>query len=157
MNEHKSHAFSKKYSKKSKLYSAIRKYGIENFTIEDICHCFSEEDMNECEKIIIDQFNSIVSGYNLKKGGEGGDTSKYIDYSTRRSYSGENNPNYGNNKLRGDNNPNSKKWIITTPTGEIIHTSDLSGFCRENNMIPESARNSQYRNITYKGYTFRHI
>ena len=59
---------------KRPLYSAMRKYGIENFTIEKI-----EETNNPIERECywIDYFNSFKNGYNATLGGDG---KSYIDY-----------------------------------------------------------------------------
>ena len=71
--EHKRDAFRETNSKRP-LYSAIRKYGIDAFSIELI-----EETENplEREKYWIEYFGSFKNGYNATVGGEGG---SYIDY-----------------------------------------------------------------------------
>ena len=51
-----------------KLYDAIDKYGLENFTFEIIEECTSER-LNEREKYWIDYFESNSYGYNMTKGG----------------------------------------------------------------------------------------
>lgn len=72
-----------KYIKK-----AIKKYGKEVFIREVICECISLKDMNEKEKYHITNLNSFSPrGYNIQKGGEGGNngvkkrvfTKKWID------------------------------------------------------------------------------
>lgn len=55
---------------KRPLYSAIRKYGIQNFIIEEIEKC-SEQEVCEREKHWIIFYNSYVDGYNATLGGEG--------------------------------------------------------------------------------------
>jgi len=53
---------------------AIKKYGKEVFIREVICECVSLDDMNEKEKYYIASLNSFSPhGYNIQKGGEGGD------------------------------------------------------------------------------------
>ncbi len=58
------------------LNQAINKYGIENFQKEILEYCNTEEELNDREKYWIDKLNSlnIYGGYNLTKGGDGGDT-----------------------------------------------------------------------------------
>lgn len=61
-------------NKKSLLYSAINKYGIENFLFSIIEEC-KEEELNEKECFYIKKFNSCVlfensHGYNATEGGE---------------------------------------------------------------------------------------
>lgn len=56
------------------LYKAMRKYGIENFTIEVIENC-SEEELNEKEEFYIRKYNSHINfeksnGYNMTLGGQ---------------------------------------------------------------------------------------
>lgn len=62
-------------SKYGKYYinNAIRKYGIENFTIEEIEKCKSKEQLNEREIYWIKELNSKNKkiGYNLTDGGDG--------------------------------------------------------------------------------------
>lgn len=55
------------------IYSAMRKYGIDNFKIEKIVEC-PIEDLDEMEKFYIKKYNSFYNGYNLTFGGEGSST-----------------------------------------------------------------------------------
>jgi group I intron endonuclease len=69
------------------LKNAITKYGKECFEKIILEYCDSKELLNEREKYwisITDAVNDLES-YNLAQGGEGGDLSKYIDY-TKRHY-----------------------------------------------------------------------
>ena len=58
------------------LKQAINKYGIENFQKEILEYCNTKEELSNREKYWIDKLNSLYihGGYNLTKGGEGGDT-----------------------------------------------------------------------------------
>ena len=50
---------------------AIRKYGKENFKIEEIVSCFDIDSLNEMEKFFIENFNCLSpNGYNLTTGGK---------------------------------------------------------------------------------------
>lgn len=52
------------------LHKAIKKYGKENFIIEEIYRVFKKEYLNEVEKLCINQYNSLVpNGYNICVGG----------------------------------------------------------------------------------------
>ena len=73
--EHQKDAFRDRNEKRP-LYSAMRKYGIENFTIEQIEEC-SDMLSSEREKYWIEYYNTYASGYNATKGGDG---KIYIDY-----------------------------------------------------------------------------
>ncbi len=57
-------------NKKSKLYNAMRKYGVENFKIEEIVKAESIEELNELEEKIINENNSVQNGYNIIFGGK---------------------------------------------------------------------------------------
>ena len=58
------------------LYSAFNKYGIENFTIEEIEKC-EDSILSERERYWIEYFGSFKNGYNATIGGDG---IPYIDY-----------------------------------------------------------------------------
>lgn len=58
------------------LYSAMRKYGVEHFHIEEVEQC-DEKILNEREKYWIEYFGSFKYGYNATIGGDG---RRYLDY-----------------------------------------------------------------------------
>jgi group I intron endonuclease len=59
------------------LYRAIRKYGPENFTIEEIDGANSMSELNYKEWLLIHKFNSLApNGYNLREGGGNSKRSK---------------------------------------------------------------------------------
>lgn len=58
------------------LYKAFNKYGIENFTIEELEQC-SERIASERECFWIEQYGSFKNGYNATIGGDG---KRYADY-----------------------------------------------------------------------------
>lgn len=57
------------------LYSAMNKYGVENFSVEEVEHC-EDSEAEEREIYWIDYFDSYGNGYNATKGGDG---KPYID------------------------------------------------------------------------------
>lgn len=63
------------------IRKAIEKYGIENFERTILERCSNKNELNEREKYWIKEKDSIKNGYNLTKGGTGGDNSKFINYS----------------------------------------------------------------------------
>lgn len=67
------HTHKKDYKKRiTKFYSAIRKYGWENFQWEVLFQSTDKEYcLNIMEQHYIDQYNSIKEGYNLNFGGAG--------------------------------------------------------------------------------------
>ena len=56
--------------KKNKFYNALNKYGIDNFTIEEIEEC-DDDLLNEEEIYWINFYNSYENGYNSTGGGDG--------------------------------------------------------------------------------------
>lgn len=65
--------FQKERCERRPLYSAMKKYGIENFSIEEIEQCDNPE---ERETYWIEYYGSFKNGYNATKGGDG---KPYID------------------------------------------------------------------------------
>lgn len=57
------------------LKSAVKKYGVENFSVELVCWCGTKIELDNAEKDLIKQNNSRCPniGYNIAYGGEGGD------------------------------------------------------------------------------------
>lgn len=91
-----------KYNENRPLYTAFKKYGIENFKIEELEKCNSLKELSEKEIFWIKELNSLLpNGYNVSIGGEGGDT--YTNNPNRENIikkisqklSGENNPFFG--------------------------------------------------------------
>lgn len=59
--------------------AAIRKYGKENFIVEELCKC-SDEDLDEQEKFYIQKYDTFQNGYNLTIGGQAGTTCLNLDH-----------------------------------------------------------------------------
>jgi len=71
LNKHKSTCFNPSDNHyEYPLYRAIRKYGIENFTVEVIEECKIEE-LNQKEEYWIKKYNTFFNGYNQTLGGDG--------------------------------------------------------------------------------------
>lgn len=68
--------YKKQRNEKRPLYSAMNKYGIENFKIEQIEEC-SDKIINEREVYWIEHYQSFKHGYNATIGGDG---KAYLDY-----------------------------------------------------------------------------
>lgn len=73
--EHQRDCFNK--DKDNKLYRAIRKYGIENFSVEKIEYV-DDSELSYKESYYIKKYNSFYEGYNLTFGGDGEST---VDFS----------------------------------------------------------------------------
>ena len=108
------------------IHNAIRKYGKENFKIEEIDRCNTIDELNKKEIYWIEKLHARDKdiGYNIAKGGEGGIGGPMFaghthSEETRRMMSqnrqGEKNSNYGNRwkrtssmkypDIHGENNP----------------------------------------------------
>lgn len=64
------HDANKGYYNHRPLYNAFNKYGIENFIIEELEECNTEE-VNQKEIEYINKFDTYSNGYNATLGGEG--------------------------------------------------------------------------------------
>lgn len=62
----------KNYSTSVKFYNAIRKYGWDNFSHEVLYDNLNQEAADILEKELIEKYDSINNGYNLKGGGSRG-------------------------------------------------------------------------------------
>jgi len=99
------------------FYNALRKYGIENFTLKTLCECSSWEIMSIMETFMIMVHKTHVSedGYNLTWGGEGMHGFKHLKESKikmSRSHkglqAGTSNPMYGKNHSEESKRKNSE-------------------------------------------------
>ena len=61
---------------KYKLYNAMQKYRLENFTFEVVHWCEDKATADEFEKFVIAESGSKISGYNTAPGGEGAGSGK---------------------------------------------------------------------------------
>lgn len=55
---------------KTHFYSAIRKYGEDNFEWRILCTAQNKQDLNRLETFFITQYDSIKNGYNMVDGGD---------------------------------------------------------------------------------------
>lgn len=68
MNKHISHS---KEDHITGIDAAIKKYGWNNFIVEEICQC-PNDDLDEQEKFYIKKYDTFYNGYNLTLGGQKG-------------------------------------------------------------------------------------
>lgn len=104
------------------FWNAIQKYGWENFKHEILYSNLTYEDAQKYEVDLIAFYKSNYKkygnqyGYNATDGGEGHstplseETKEKISKSRIGRFIGKDNPNYGNHKLAGKNNPFYGKW-----------------------------------------------
>ncbi len=82
------------------IHRAIHKYGVENFTIEQIDNAETQEELNEKERYWIEYYESNTSkGYNLTDGGDffkmNESVKKKMSEIRKGQWAGEKNPKYG--------------------------------------------------------------
>jgi group I intron endonuclease len=80
------------------LKIAIKKYGIDQFEKQILCHCKSKEEVDLMEKFWIKELNTIENGYNIMPGGKGNGYPEYIEKMSN-SLKGEKNPMNGRSVL----------------------------------------------------------
>lgn len=108
--------------------NALNKYGLKSFTVEVIAEFNTKEEAGELEKQIIKEYNlnDDKYGYNIAKGGDGGNTTKnlssekYAQWKNNMSKArqGNKNGNYGKG-LFGDKNGRAKGVRVVYPNGDI--------------------------------------
>ena len=52
------------------IYLAMRKHGVENFTIEPIYSLLYRDDLNKSEEFFVSEYDSFNNGYNMSEGGD---------------------------------------------------------------------------------------
>lgn len=145
-----------------KIKKAQKKYGIENFT-KDILEECTKENVNSREIFWIDKLQSTNHniGYNIAKGGEGGDTFTHNPKAEilRKQFServkGDKNPNFGKNhsKKRKQQIRKANTNLIYWNNGKINRRSKScpgEGWARGILISQESA---ELRSKTHKGKT----
>lgn len=142
-----------RYNENRPLYTAFKKYGIENFEISEIEKCNTIEEMWEREKYWIKELNSLLpNGYNISTGGEGGDT--YTNNPNReeiikkisQKLSGENNYFFG--KHHSDE---TKKKISDSHKGLLV--GDKNGmFGKKHSKESIEKMRKNYSGGIQKGY-----
>lgn len=140
----------------SRLYAAMRKYGLDAFTREVIATTDTDDEARSLERFYILQFDTYANGYNANEGGHGhlhlspelrkkiGDAQrgKFIPEETRERMSEAKigDPrcalNFGEHTQKGEGNPRAKTYLVENEDGRLFVTTGLRQFCRENNLQP---------------------
>jgi group I intron endonuclease len=106
------HFYNASYGVETYLYRAIRKYGKENFIIEEI---ESQIDKNDIDKKEIEYISILNPHYNMTKGGEGGDTSKSINFinAIKKQHSNRSPESYASYGMLGKKFPEEAKKKVS--------------------------------------------
>lgn len=151
--EHASRA--KCNQRNSRLYDAIRKYGVDSFSVTEIDKSDNEDAIRKLEEKYIREYNSYKNGYNCNYGGCGflvfpdeikkkiseTQIGKVIPLETRKKMSlaklGDKRcaEHFGDYTKKGKDNPKSKTYLIQFPDGHAEVTKGLRAFCREQNIL----------------------
>lgn len=132
------------------IHEAIRKYGKETFSIEIICECFSQKELDEQEKYFCDMFSAwSPNGYNLRAGqgrgtfsiesrrkmsesAKGRVRSETAKIKTSRSLKGHSTSQETRDKIGSKNA--KKTFYFLSPTLESVEVRNLQKFARENGL-----------------------
>lgn len=98
-----------KEGKPTKLTNSINKYGWDKFKAE-ILEEVTDGSINEREQYWIKTLNTLKEGLNSTEGGDGGDNSRFIDY-TKRKYSYTPELREKRRQQLINNNPNNLKGV----------------------------------------------
>lgn len=99
---HKSHA-TRKLETCTKLMRTMRKHGNDKFVFEVVGGAFDQDTANLLEVFLIESYNSIKEGYNIKEGGSNG------------KHSEETKAKMSNTRR---NNPNQSSWLRGTKASD---------------------------------------
>lgn len=142
-------ARSRRDDRGSRLYAAMRKYGIDAFTREIIGSADTDEEARSLERAFIRQLGTFDNGYNSTDGGEllspeslakiskatkGRKAPWAINNWDRRRANGTANIDMRKHVPSGSHNPNAKRYRIRDASGKEQVVVGLKAFCRENGL-----------------------
>ena len=138
------------------LYNAMRKYGIEKFTVEEIDVASSRDTLNEKERHWISKLSPT---YNMTEGGEGGSTNKGRKFSQDHrkkisvSLTGK---KASKEHIENAAMARSKTYQFLDPNGNPVTIKNLAKYCREHNLNQGhmvGLYRGRYGVASHKGYT----
>lgn len=138
----------------SRLYAAIRKYGVEQFEVTTLDQTNCEDHVRELEKQYISKYDTYMNGYNCNLGGHGfltfpdeirkkiseGQKGKVIPLESRKKMSevklGDSRcaEHFGEHTNKGQDNPRAKYFLVKNPDGKVIVGRGIRAFCRDHNI-----------------------
>lgn len=89
IGQHRASTFESYLGSGKKLWNAIYKYGIDNFMVEMLCKCESNDELDEKEKYYIKLFDAcnVNVGYNIAEGGRNRMTGEHLSKEHRQKIS----------------------------------------------------------------------
>lgn len=138
------------------IYRAMRKYGIDKFSIEPICSVLKYEDLSDLETQFIIEYDSFKNGYNMTMGGEGC-VGRKSDQSHIDKISGKGNPSW-----KGQwHTPFGVFDILkdAKPYFKYVCRNAMESWCRNPNKLinKRSVWQSKYLTEDMVGKSFREI
>jgi group I intron endonuclease len=122
--------------KKTRIQSAILKYGSENFSVSILEKCKGREELAKAELKWINIFNSgkKINGYNIITQEYAFNQTKVGIPSSKEHKKILSDRMY---KLREEYiKIHQKEWVVINPSGKIQEIVNLQKFCRENDLDP---------------------
>jgi group I intron endonuclease len=122
--------------KKTRIQSAILKYGSENFSVSILEKCEEGEELARAELKWISIFNSgeKVNGYNILTQEYTFDQSKIGIPNSKEHRKNSSNRMH---RLKDEYiKIHQKEWVVIDPSGKIQEIVNLQKFCRENDLDP---------------------
>lgn len=118
----------RRYGYTGRFANALKKYGLESFSVDIVAEFDTKEEAGKLEREIIEKYNLTNDkyGYNIAKGGDGGNTTKNLSpekynqwkLNMSKARLGSKNGNYGKG-LFGDKNGRAKGVRVTFPNGDV--------------------------------------
>ncbi len=136
-----------------RIYSAFRKYGIENFIFEPVFTVFNKKDLDHFEKVFIFEYGSYTDGYNCNLGGDS--MSEETKNKIRSKMLGRKITWY--DKILTSRRKNSldrtiKEHELLTSSGEILKIRNLANFCKKNCIDISNLYSQSKKDRFSKGY-----
>lgn len=131
------------------LYQAIREYGDDNFTIQQIDTAHTLEEVDKKEKLFIEQYDSLApKGYNLASGGKYYRHHEKSKLRLRTLHLGKHASVATKQKMSkaammqpaGSVHPRSRSFVAISPIGERQIVRGIRQFCREHNLPTNSLK-----------------
>jgi group I intron endonuclease len=146
-----------------RFYQAIRKYGLKNFTWEELTSCNSMDELNTCEIEQITKYDSFKHGYNMTMGGQGPlgkkctkDTKLKMSKSNKRHRKGASHA-IESNIQNAISNGGGRSFIVKDINANVVWKGLVLSQCVKDLKLTSVGNVSQClhnKRKQHKGYTF---
>lgn len=125
-----------------KLYRAMRKHGLANFSFEILCHATKPEYLDGLEAHFVERFNSFNRGYNMTCGGDGVSdetraklskalTGRKVPWIWKSAETRRRNGLPGTPQPQGAAHWRATSYLVRLPDGSEQRIKGLRQFCRD--------------------------